>query len=637
MCLIMSVVFGISGVAMAANNVAMTSDVPNINKSSCGEAGNEYLRMDEGTQMQEGDIIQFTLNNNTSLCKAIDYYVLLADDSSFDISTDTAEIVSTNHVASWFTVYNSVGLIPASTGNNGIDLNGDGSMWDVGLHVHGSNGSQIYTLQLVRRLRSGALNTAQWKLSVNTGARFVVELNNNIVEESAYALYKFFDKKQNDDTYQNPFYEDRDADAKYEDTEDGLSEEADNVLCVDTSVFGGEYIGTTPASIVSDNKYKLSFTGDYYIAHILGEDILVIEEVCEKMVDCNYFELAYAEDQYGNTTPPSDSFDPGDYSAGSGRWSGITSWSSDDTCDVYYGVGAKMYNAGEDFGWDSDWRITLTLYLNGAPASDSILWWGSTTGTLMAGDAVTNVTGDEIYYYDDPFDSDLCNGTAGTAMNPAWRVPVQETGHVSQIYADLAGPVSGGVSFNTYILDWPVVNVDYERLADGDVISAVISWGELPCGGGVDEEFCLVNVIDDCDDLVAPSVACYQLRAPYGLGGSNTAFWTGVAVTNYNTSSDANATITIMDMNGGSGSLDVTIPAQGGYVGTVGQIIAEDDFEDGSTALDPTADCWIKVEANTWIDGIVFVGDLSTSFLHGYLFRSFNSCPTNSRPTSALH
>jgi hypothetical protein len=137
-CLVVGVLFGISGVAMAANNVQMTSDVPNINKSSCGEAGNQYLRMDNATQIQEGDIIQFTLNNNSSLCKPVDYYLLLANDSSFELSTDTAEAVSTNHELSMLQVYQYSGsptvytVIPASTGNLGIDLEGDGSLWDVG-------------------------------------------------------------------------------------------------------------------------------------------------------------------------------------------------------------------------------------------------------------------------------------------------------------------------------------------------------------------------------------------------------------------------------------------------------------------------------------------------------------------------
>jgi hypothetical protein len=451
-------------------------------------------------------------------------------------------------------------------------------------------------------------------------------------------LVKFFDKKQNDETYTNPFYEDRDNDGDYETgTEDGLSEEADNVLCADTSVFPSEYLGTTPASIVTQNKYKLSFSGDYWIAHILGEDVWIIEEVCAKMIDCNYFDLAYTEDQYGNTTPPADWFDAGDYDGG-GSWQGIESWSSDQTCDTSYGTGAKFYNGAGDFAVDSEFRFTLTLYLNGAPASDAILWWDTVTGTANAGDALTGVGGDQLYSYTDYDDSDLCNGMVGTALNPTWRVPVQETGNVASMYADVMGPISGGLDFNTYVLDWPEVNVDYERLMDGDEISVLVEWGELPCGGGVQEEFCLVQVIDDCSSLVTPTSYCWQLRAPYGLGASNSGFWTGVAVTNYNTTTESEATINIYSVDGGSGYLETTIDPGGNYVGTVGQIVNDADWVDNDPALDPMYDIWILVEADTWIDGIIFVGDINTSFLHGYLFRSFTSCPApGTRTTSALH
>lgn len=114
---------------------------------------------------------------------------------------------------------------------------------------------------------------------------------------------------------------------------------------------------------------------------------------------------------------------------------------------------------------------------------------------------------------------------------------------------------------------------------------------------------------------------CTRLIAPYGTGADNPIFWTGLGITNYNLEEEAPCTITLYDGSGGSGTMEITIPRQGIFSATMGQIVHDPKFVDGDTPLDPSLDLWIVVESDKRIDGIVFLGDTAVTLLHGYLFR----------------
>ena len=73
--LALAAVVAFSGAVYAApNRVALGTNVPNIPKSLCYQAGSITMEFSSGTVLRSGDVIQFTLNNGVVLCKDIDFY-----------------------------------------------------------------------------------------------------------------------------------------------------------------------------------------------------------------------------------------------------------------------------------------------------------------------------------------------------------------------------------------------------------------------------------------------------------------------------------------------------------------------------------------------------------------------------------
>jgi hypothetical protein len=66
-----------SVVTFAADNAVMKTTVPNIPKSTCYQAGTVRVEFDEGTWLGNGDIIMFSLSNNVTLCRDINFYLAL--------------------------------------------------------------------------------------------------------------------------------------------------------------------------------------------------------------------------------------------------------------------------------------------------------------------------------------------------------------------------------------------------------------------------------------------------------------------------------------------------------------------------------------------------------------------------------
>ena len=118
-----------SAMALAANNVRLTTTVPNIPRSLCYQAGTDTLEFDNLTSIQVGDVIQFTLNNNITTCKAIDMFITVngANSAVLETSADA----------------------PVATTGGTVSLAGAGKQW--GFLVRASSGSQIITAQLRTR------------------------------------------------------------------------------------------------------------------------------------------------------------------------------------------------------------------------------------------------------------------------------------------------------------------------------------------------------------------------------------------------------------------------------------------------------------------------------------------------------
>ena len=137
-------VVAFAGMAFAAQNIFLKTTVPNIPKSACYQAGTESLALDNLTVLTNGDIFRFTLSNNVTLCKNINFYLRLHDgtavaDGALPGSTASEPVTSTDPAA------------------DTLNLGGGVAGNDYGLLVTGNSGSQIVNMQVVARTTAGGV------------------------------------------------------------------------------------------------------------------------------------------------------------------------------------------------------------------------------------------------------------------------------------------------------------------------------------------------------------------------------------------------------------------------------------------------------------------------------------------------
>jgi hypothetical protein len=141
-------VLAFTGSAFAVNQVYLKTTVPNIPKSYCEQAGSITQEFQDGAELEEGDIIQFTLSNLTSLCKDIDFYLVLATANQMYHTSNARYPVTVSQAG--------LNLLEIFTDATLATLDGNvGGLYDVGFLVRGTAGSQLITLELVRRYMPG--------------------------------------------------------------------------------------------------------------------------------------------------------------------------------------------------------------------------------------------------------------------------------------------------------------------------------------------------------------------------------------------------------------------------------------------------------------------------------------------------
>jgi hypothetical protein len=630
-------ILSLTGYAFAANNITTKTSVPNRPKTSCEQAGSWTATFDSLSTMEEGDIIQLTLSSGAKICKNIDFFLLLADDSQEEISENTADPIvdNGNGESDLINVYYNNALI---TDANPIDNAGftvaDGSTWDLGFLVRANAGSSIVTLTLSRRDIGAASLTQGWVTNFpNTGPlfRFIFTPASNDNE----LIIKLFDEKSNCNyffenegtrTSGNKTYSD------YWNSSDGKNcngsgsntniESSDNTLCYDLMpvAAGAEYIGVTPDSLVDDSTYKLTFSGDYWNLHITGTDNFVVEAACKDT--CPTFLIAEAVNQQGITSTPKGYFDPG-------KRGGVAITNSDwmssggDICatDIQLGNAIKMYRTGQNFDANSKYTVKLSLLRNGSTIGSDIAWWHSETST-QAETMITSGLGATYYRTnkDNPWNCDLSTGTPGVLVGDTYYY-ASAGPHITEIYAKNFVAGSTSTAHDAFLLDIPTLYYDYSKLADGDEIGVQVTFGKLPCGGSVTGTMCLGKAVMKC-----VSTDCYTLLYPYGLGSGNSGWWTGLVVTNLSPTETSTTTIRVYDTAGGSGSLVANITPHNQFTATIGQIMDDANWTSGATAITNTNDLFVEVQSNTRVDGLMFIGDTNVSVMHGYLPRVFTNC-----------
>jgi hypothetical protein len=298
--------------AMAGNNVELQTDVPDIPQSSCDQAGNIVMMFESGAQMQEGDIITFSLTNSVSVCKSVDFFLRLADQGTEQLQSSTSlPIYDTSTGSDYVYTRTSGGAL------YGYPMTDNGTMFDIGFRVYAPKNSQTITLTLGRRTSDGTFYGGN--MPGSTDGKFIVTYTPD--ESDNRMVMRLFDQKNDSNFFfkDNVLVSGTQYTVAFTSTDDQL-----NALCINTSnlnITSQEYVLATPKSTVVDDSYRLSFTGDYYVAHVTSSYSYSIENACKD--ECPSIYITPGQDQWGNSLAPSGYFDTGNYNAGmttSERW-----------------------------------------------------------------------------------------------------------------------------------------------------------------------------------------------------------------------------------------------------------------------------------------------------------------------------
>ena len=255
-------VVAFAGMAFAAQNISLKTTVPDVPKSECYQVGTQTMEMDNGTVLTAGDVMRFSLSNNTSLCKSFDFYLrmhdgLVAADAALPGSTSADPVTATNPGAA--------GMTWTATG-----AGFGAAVSDYGFHVKGVAGSQNYTMTVARRDKvTGVLDYGN--LPANY---FMLTYTESVV--GSKLIVKFFDKK-----FLTPYFWKQNATAGAYLNDSGVPVTGTpfvaelNILCANTSsaLFTAEYLESTGNSIPNLTAVPpgspVVFSGDYRVAHIV--------------------------------------------------------------------------------------------------------------------------------------------------------------------------------------------------------------------------------------------------------------------------------------------------------------------------------------------------------------------------------
>jgi hypothetical protein len=584
-CFTVFTVLAFAGAAFATPGlIDIRTTVPNIAKSLCDQAGSQSLAIPDQTSMQVGDVIQFTLDTGVTICKTLDFYIPIANALAFTPPSLATDAVQVSNTAVGANVINTIAATNTPV-YGGVD--------DIGFHVRGNDGSQIYTLQLVKRtVATGALDaTGTWAFTFNVAiAPLGDPANDNLT-------VKLFDEKTIalGAPVSLTIYDDNPPSTTGVYTHTILT--SDNVLCIDTLTgdFQGNQVQSFPDSLPVTSATKLTFTGVYTIANILPANIFTISNPCKD--PCPQIEIEATFDQFDNPTSGITEFDPGNYAPGVCTGSRM---SSQNTCDPTEGmllrikknsaftVGVKLY-------------LSLTLQINGASAVGTIGWADNTIEPPV----VFLSTGA----------SDVCNCT-GTSLTPVGGLNWTRSGTNTVLTQSLMTPIIANGTATTLEIDLSNVNItDLEDLDDGDQITVLASLYKGNCGELFNGELCIANVLDLCTTLT-PAGACYSFTLPYSVGTDDPDFWGGLAVSNQ-TMTNGEWDLTMYDVDGNMATLnDQALDALNMDVFLLSDIPSRTGYNAG--AIDPAVQMWLRFMTDFYGDAAIFVGDTGLNILQGY-------------------
>jgi hypothetical protein len=597
-----------SGAVYAApNRVELGTNVPNIPKSLCYQAGSISMEFSAGTVLRSGDVIQFTLQNGVTLCKDIDFYVRLHDGEALDSTpgTDVTVPVSATDAADVISV--NAGAVPPVNVGPGLP-----ALYDYGFRVKGLAGSQIIQLTVGSRSVDPAISlqpTAEGIFNENGNDDFTMTFNG--VDPANVLTVSIFDEKADavDGLGRAYLYKD-DPDVAgilYDQDFDPANPApftfADNTICIDTLTqdYQGERVEVTPDSLTVLPDNKLTFTGEREIARILPENEYVLA-TCKDAPRVGNIELGEGQ----SATCPAFDYDDG------------TGYCPDthDNNKIIIQALTTPYQ-------ENDYTITLEVLVNGN-SGDLGVYIGEASMAYLAAETLDdaceapalNALAFDADQYVVPGTCADCVGAlpggTGCTVDASNRV-IGATTRVSDL------DITRDPAINFLRLGLPAFRYDSAIVQEGDVVSVRVIVSQFPCGTIFNEEIEIGTF--GCGLTVNTS----ELLYPYFTPANGTYFWSAYAITNVD---DREGTVTLYmyesDGDAFKGDVATPVPARGVWATRLDDSIVDPDItwtQIAGTGTPGDAAAYIKAMTTFYADGFGFIAGSPTGESMGYLPR----------------
>jgi len=497
-------VLAFSAVTFAANQVVLKTTVPNIPKSECYQAGTDTMEFDSLSKVQEGDVIQFTLNNKVTVCKSLNMWLRITTDGG---ALDTAADAPVATTAGTYTV-------SAGTGEWGFLIQATNADTAAG---------QIITLTV--RVRDAATNTLM-PLTLYPGRTFT--FNGTALTDRL--IVKLFDGKivGTNSSFWKPL-------ALTPTVYDTAIISTDNVLCIDTLTqnYTDEYVQNTPDSLPLVVANKLNFSGDYRIAHIMMEQTYNVY-TCKGAVA-------------GHISMPSTTqtacvaFD----------FETVAGYCADHVASKFILQSSQAFEL-TNYVW------TMDILVNGVAGDHGVYWSNtnvglgaySTSGLACVGAGL--VTPGQTYLRADGI-------TAAIPVAPIAACNVVATAAKAVRLTTTASNM--GIVFGSSLflyVDFPQFNWNLSEVTAGDVVSVRLSLSKSTCG--------VVGTWTIPVGTFGCSGSTCTLLFPYFTSLTADAYWNGIAVINTGATAGT-STFTAYQKNGSVGTVaSVPVAARGMYV-----------------------------------------------------------------------
>lgn len=518
-------VLAFSAMSFAANQVVMKTTVPNIPKSTCYQAGTDTMEMDDNSNMVEGDVIEYTLNNKVTICKNINMFLTLAEnDGTLDLTGDLP-------VSTTGGVLVSTPVLPA------------GQQW--GFRIQGAVGSQIIRLTL-RRINTGTGVLVPM-------ANFAVNFDGTLITDKL--VVKLFDGKVG--VWPESGFRKPDVAPAAQDIYIVNIASSDNTLCIDTLTqdFLGEYVQNTPNSIPVNVAQKLNFSGDYVIAHILAPQTYNLY-TC-KGVTCGNIPM-------GTTTQSTATCLAFDYETIGTNNNGY--------CTNHTATApnkpAWILQSSQPFEL-TGYVVSAEILVNGAPGARGVYWsstqprWDNyataaeacNTDTLGNAWAPAYTKADGTTATPIAPSTGACAGVAAGAKAVKWTTPVTPLFVADDYFLEI---------------DLPPYNYNLAEVNAGDVVSVRVTLSKSTCGVVGTFDLCMGTFIAECPK--APSGGASTSFPYFTSLTDDPQWWNGIAIVNASGTAGT-ATLTAYEKDGSTATfVTPTIAANSMFVSLVNAI-----------------------------------------------------------------